>query len=64
MQGVGGPRGHQSEHPFRCAASPKPDAAVQEMIWMYRDRLIDLRRDRRLKLWDDFQERGEAAARH
>jgi len=38
-----------------------PDAAVQEMIWMYRDRLVDLRRDKRLKYGMVFKNAGAAA---
>jgi UDPglucose--hexose-1-phosphate uridylyltransferase len=38
-----------------------PDAAVQEMIWMYRDRLVDLRRDQRLKYGMVFKNAGLAA---
>jgi UDPglucose--hexose-1-phosphate uridylyltransferase len=38
-----------------------PDPAVQEMLWMYRDRLIDLRRDRRLKYGMVFKNVGQAA---
>lgn len=38
-----------------------PDTAVQEMLWMYRDRLIDLRRDKRLKYGMVFKNVGAAA---
>ena len=38
-----------------------PDTSVQEMLWMYRDRLVDLRRDRRLKYGMVFKNVGEAA---
>jgi UDPglucose--hexose-1-phosphate uridylyltransferase len=37
------------------------DNQVQEMIWMYRDRLVDLRRDRRLKYGMIFKNVGAAA---
>ena len=38
-----------------------PDTSVQEMLWMYRDRLVDLRRDRRLKYGMVFKNVGAAA---
>lgn len=38
-----------------------PDPAVQELLWMYRDRLIDLRRDKRLKYGMVFKNVGQAA---
>lgn len=38
-----------------------PDTAVQELIWMYRDRLVDLRRDKRLKYGMVFKNVGAAA---
>ena len=38
-----------------------PDTQVQEMIWMYRDRLVDLRRDKRLKYGMIFKNVGVAA---
>ena len=37
------------------------DVQVQEMIWMYRDRLVDLRRDRRMKYGLVFKNVGAAA---
>jgi UDPglucose--hexose-1-phosphate uridylyltransferase len=37
------------------------DAHVQEILWMYRDRLVDLRRDRRLKYGMVFKNVGSAA---
>ncbi|MCY3021756.1 MAG: galactose-1-phosphate uridylyltransferase [Planctomycetota bacterium] len=37
------------------------DVAVQEMVWMYRDRLVDLRRDKRLKYGMVFKNVGVAA---
>lgn len=37
------------------------DESVQDMIWMYRDRLIDLRKDRRLKYGMIFKNVGAAA---
>jgi UDPglucose--hexose-1-phosphate uridylyltransferase len=37
------------------------DTGVQEMIWMYRDRLVDLRRDKRLKYGMVFKNVGLAA---
>jgi UDPglucose--hexose-1-phosphate uridylyltransferase len=37
------------------------DSAVQEMLWMYRDRLVDLRRDKRLRYGLIFKNVGAAA---
>jgi UDPglucose--hexose-1-phosphate uridylyltransferase len=39
----------------------EPDTQVQEIIWMYRDRLADLRRDKRLKYGMLFKNVGKAA---
>lgn len=38
-----------------------PDAHVQEIIWTYRDRLLDLRKDRRFKYGMLFKNVGRAA---
>ena len=37
------------------------DSEVQEMLWMYRDRLVDLRRDKRLKYGMIFKNVGAGA---
>ncbi len=39
----------------------QPDGHVQEIVWMYRDRLVDLRRDRRMKYGMVFKNVGQAA---
>lgn len=41
--------------------SELPDTEVEEIIWMYRDRLVDLRRDTRLKHGMVFKNAGLAA---
>jgi len=41
--------------------TPLPDEHVQEILWMYRDRLLDLQRDTRLKYGMLFKNVGRAA---
>ncbi|MCX7803603.1 MAG: galactose-1-phosphate uridylyltransferase [Planctomycetota bacterium] len=61
MQGVGA---HEviiesPQHVTSYAGLPEP--AVQEIFWMYRDRLLDLKRDRRLKYGMLFKNVGLSA---
>ncbi|HEY3325152.1 MAG TPA: HIT domain-containing protein [Planctomycetota bacterium] len=41
--------------------SELPEPQVQDVLWMYRDRLVDLRRDKRLKYGMVFKNVGRAA---
>lgn len=61
MNGVGA---HEViiEHPqHEATLASLPDKAVEDVLWAYRDRILDLRQDRRFKYILIFKNHGEAA---
>ncbi|HYG75651.1 MAG TPA: galactose-1-phosphate uridylyltransferase [Planctomycetota bacterium] len=61
MQGVGAHEVIIDAPQCVRSISELSDAQVQEMLWMYRDRLVDLSRDKRLKYGMIYKNVGEAA---